>query len=57
MTDNNSDSTQTFIIRVKKSDGDNIKNFSSASLIKSLLEKGSFFKVEEILETGKKLKH
>lgn len=54
MSDNQNDGVETFIIRIKKSDDDDIKNIDSESLIKSLLQKGSFFKVEEIIKSGKK---
>lgn len=54
MSDKNNDGIETFIIRIKKSDGDDVKNIDSESLIKSLLQKGSFFKVEEVIKSGKK---
>jgi len=54
VSNNYNDGVETFIIRVKKSDGDDIKNIDSGSLITSLLQKGSFFKVEEVLKTTKK---
>lgn len=55
MIDNNN-SVETFIIKIKKSNDDDIKNIDSTSLIISLLQKGSFFKVEQIIKSGKKEK-
>lgn len=54
MTDNQNDDTETFIIKLNKSKEESIKKFDTESLVKSLLEKGSFFKVEEITRTGKR---
>ncbi len=51
MTTNNEES---FMITVRKSSGNDIARFSSESLIKSLLEKGSMFEVIEITELAKK---
>jgi len=53
MTDNNDENVQTFIIKVVKSEEKGLSNYSSESLIKSLLEKGKFFRVDQIMETGK----
>lgn len=54
MSDMNNDGVETFIIRIKKSDSDDVKNIDTTSLIKSLLQKGSFFRVEEVIKSGKK---
>lgn len=51
MTTNNEES---FMITVRKSSGSDIARFSSESLIKSLLEKGSMFEVIAITELAKK---
>lgn len=47
------ENVKTFIIKVRKSEDRDLQNYSAESLIKSLLEKGSFFQVDEIMETGK----
>lgn len=54
MSDNNNDGVETYIIRIKKSNAEDVKNIDTESLIKSLLQRGSFFKVEEIIKSGKK---
>ena len=54
MNNNHDDGVETFIIRVKKSDNEDVKSIDSSSLISSLLQKGSFFKVEEVIKSGKK---
>lgn len=54
MSDNDNDGVETFIIRIKKSNSEDIKNIDTESLIESLLQRGSFFKVEEIIKSGKK---
>lgn len=51
MTTNNEES---FMISVRKSTGGDLARFSSESLIKSLLEKGSMFEVIEITQLAKK---
>lgn len=51
MTTNNEES---FMITVRKSSSSDIARFSSESLIKSLLEKGSMFGVIEITQLAKK---
>jgi len=56
MMDNNNNGVETFIIKIKKSNDDDIKNIDSTSLLTSLLQKGSFFKIEEIIKTTKKEK-
>jgi hypothetical protein len=52
--DDNNDEIETFIIRLQKSDNNDIKNINTESLIKSLLQKGNFFRVEEIVKSGKR---
>ena len=47
---------ETFIIKVRKSKDNDLTNYSSESLIRSLLEKGSFFRINEIMKTGKSKK-
>lgn len=54
MSDNQNDGVETFIIRIKKSNSEDVKNIDTESLIESLLQRGSFFKVEEIIKSGKK---
>jgi len=54
VSDNDNDGVETFIIRIKKSNSEDIKNIDTESLIESLLQRGSFFKVEEIIKSGKK---
>jgi len=54
VSDTNNDGVETFIIRVKKSNTDDVKNVNSESLITSLLQKGNFFKVEEVIKSSKK---
>ena len=51
---NQDDGVETFIIKVKKSNENDVKNINTESLIKSLLQKGSFFTVEEVIQSGKK---
>lgn len=54
MSDNNNDGLETFIIRVRKSNSDDVKNINTESLVKSLLQKGGFFTVEEVIKSSKK---
>ena len=49
-----SNNEQTFIITIEKSDDEDIKNLEIESLLRSLLERGSFLKVKEIIKTGSK---
>jgi len=44
---------ETFLIKVRKSKNKDIDSYSSESLIESLLQKGSFFRVEEVTKTRK----
>jgi len=49
-----SNNEYTFIITIEKSDDEDIKNLEIESLLKSLVERGSFVKVKEIIKTGSK---
>jgi hypothetical protein len=49
-----SNNEQTFIITIEKSDDEDIKNLEIESLLRSLVERGSFLKVKEIIKTGSK---
>lgn len=44
---------ETFLIKIRKSKDKDVSSYSSESLIESLLQKGSFFRVEEVTKTGK----
>ena len=43
----------TFILTVEKSDDGDVKNLEIESLVESLLKKGSFLKIIEIIKTTK----
>lgn len=45
---------ETFIITLVKADGEDLWRYPSESLIKSLLEKGSFFEIIDITKMSKK---
>jgi hypothetical protein len=47
-----SNTEQTFIITVKKSEDEDVKKIEIESLLKSLIERGSFIEVKEIIKTG-----
>jgi hypothetical protein len=49
-----SNTEQTFIITIEKSKDEDVKNIEIQSLLKSLIERGSFIKVKEIIKTGSK---
>jgi hypothetical protein len=49
-----SNNEQTFIITIEKSEDEDVKNIEIQSLLKSLIERGSFIKVKEIIKTGSK---
>jgi hypothetical protein len=49
-----SNNEQTFIITIEKSEDEDVKNIEIESLLKSLIERGSFVKVKEIIKTGSK---
>jgi hypothetical protein len=49
-----SNNEQTFIITIEKSEDEDVKNIEIESLLKSLVERGSFVKVKEIIKTGSK---
>ena len=49
-----SNNEHTFIITIEKSDDEDIKNLEIESLLRSLVERGSFLKVKEIIKTGSK---
>lgn len=49
-----SNNEQTFIIIIEKSKDEDVKNIEIESLLKSLIERGSFIKVKEIIKTGSK---
>ncbi len=53
---NYEEDVETFLIKVKKSKDKDVDSYSSESLIESLLQKGSFFRVDEIIKTGKSKK-
>ena len=47
---------ETFLIKVRKSKDEDVSSYSSESLIESLLQKGSFFRVDEVTKTVKSKK-
>ena len=49
-----SNTEQTFIITIEKSKDEDVKNIEIQSLLTSLIERGSFIKVKEIIKTGSK---
>jgi predicted transcriptional regulator len=49
-----SNNEQTFIITIEKSEDEDVKNIEIESLLKSLVERGSFLKIKEIIKTGSK---
>jgi hypothetical protein len=49
-----SNSEHSFIITIEKSEDEDVKNIEIESLLRSLLERGSFLKVKEIIKTGSK---
>ena len=49
-----SNNEYTFIITIEKSDDEDVKNLEIESLLKSLMERGSFLKIKEIIKTGSK---
>jgi hypothetical protein len=49
-----SNNEQTFIITIEKSEDEDVKNIEIESLLKSLIERGSFLKIKEIIKTGSK---
>ena len=49
-----SNNQHTFIITIEKSEDEDVKNITLESLLKSLIERGSFLEVKEIIKTGNK---
>lgn len=47
-----SNNKYTYILTVEKSNDADVKNLEVESLLKALIEKGSFLKVKEIIKTG-----
>lgn len=47
-----SNNEYTFILTIEKSNDEDVKNLEIESLLKSLLEKGSFLRVKELIKTG-----
>jgi uncharacterized protein YqgQ len=49
-----SNNEHSFIITIEKSEDEDVKNIEIESLLRSLLERGSFLKVKEIIKTESK---
>ena len=49
-----SNNQHTFIITIEKSKDEDVKNITIESLLKSLIERGSFLELKEIIKTGSK---
>ena len=49
-----SNTEHTFIITIEKSKDEDVKNITIESLLKSLIERGSFLELKEIIKTGSK---
>jgi len=47
-----SNNQYTFILTIEKSNDEDVRNLEIESLLKSLLEKGSFLRVRELIKTG-----